>query len=160
MATPEPPPTPESRDDVSATAGFSLAVAAEALYLINLMIVPGLAFLVLAGLWLRHRRTAPLLARCHLAQTFFASLEYYLPVLEGKIGVFGGYYQTDILNTDQFATAATARRRRASLTEAGMLFDPVPAVRFAADYGLIRDAYADGTTAWNWSLLGSVFFFF
>jgi len=93
-------------------------------------------------------------------QSFFASLEYYLPVLEGKVGVFGGYYQTDILNTDDFSNAATARRRRASLTEAGLLWDPVPALRFGADYGVIRDAYADGTTAWNWSVLGSAFLFF
>jgi len=93
-------------------------------------------------------------------QSFFASLEYYLPVLEGKVGVFGGYYQTDILNTDDFSNAATARRRRVSLAEAGLLWDPVPALRFGADYGLIRDAYADGTTAWNWSVLGSAFLFF
>jgi hypothetical protein len=93
-------------------------------------------------------------------QTFFASLEYYLPVMEGKMGLFGGYYQTDMLNTDDFATAATSRRRRVSLMEGGLLYDPVPAVRFAADYGLTRDAYADGTTAWNWSWQGTVFFFF
>ena len=93
-------------------------------------------------------------------QTFFASLEYYLPVMEGKIGLMAGYYQTDMLNTDAFATAATARRRRASLIEAGLLYDPVPALRFGVDYGLTRDAYADGTTAWNWSWLGSAFFFF
>lgn len=93
MAHPEPPPIPESSDDVSATAGFSLAVAAEALYLINLMIVPGLAFLVLAGLWLRHRHTAPSLARCHLAQTFFASLwaGALLVVANAAIIALGGY---------------------------------------------------------------------
>jgi hypothetical protein len=93
-------------------------------------------------------------------QTMFASLEYYLPVLEGKIGLMGGYYQTDILNTDEFATAAAARRRRESMTEAGLLFDPIPSLRFAVDTAVFRDAYADATTAWNWSVLGSAFFFF
>ncbi|HZN94629.1 MAG TPA: hypothetical protein VFB81_18065, partial [Myxococcales bacterium] len=93
-------------------------------------------------------------------QTFFASLEYYLPVLEGKIGVFGGYYQTDILNVDDFTSSPAAMRRRAQLFEAGALFDPVPAVRLGADWGLIRDTYKDGVVAWNWSLLGSAFFFF
>jgi hypothetical protein len=93
-------------------------------------------------------------------QTMFASLEYYLPVLEGKIGVFGGYYQTDILNVDEFTSSAAAMRRRASLFEAGALFDPVPAVRLAADWGAIRDVYKDGVQAWNWSVLGSAFFFF
>lgn len=55
-------------------AGQGLAVAAEALYLINLMLVPGLAFLILVGLWWREKDRAPALARCHLAQTVSASL--------------------------------------------------------------------------------------
>ena len=32
-----------------------LAITAEALYLINLMLAPGVAFLALAWLWFRHR---------------------------------------------------------------------------------------------------------
>ena len=57
--------------------GQNLAIAAEALYLANLMLAPGLAFLAIAWLWLKHRAaTTPLppLARCHLDQTFFVSL--------------------------------------------------------------------------------------
>lgn len=54
--------------------GQSLAVLAEALYLANLMLAPGLAFLALAWLWLKRRHDAPALARCHLDQTFFVSL--------------------------------------------------------------------------------------
>jgi hypothetical protein len=50
-----------------------LAIAAEALFLANLLAAPGLAFLVIAWLW-RRRGDAPPLARCHLAQTFFVSL--------------------------------------------------------------------------------------
>lgn len=57
-----------------APAGQSLAVAAEVLYLVNLMLAPGLAFLVLAWLWFKRRHAAPPLARCHLDQTFFVSL--------------------------------------------------------------------------------------
>jgi hypothetical protein len=53
--------------------GQSLAVAAEALFLVNLMLAPGLGFLALVWLWLRHRDGPPL-ARCHLDQTFFVSL--------------------------------------------------------------------------------------
>lgn len=53
--------------------GQGLAVAAEALFLANLMLAPGLAFAVIVWLWLRHR-DAPPLARCHLDQTFFVSL--------------------------------------------------------------------------------------
>ena len=52
-----------------------LAVAAETLFLVNLMLAPGLAFLVLAGLWWRFGR-APRqgLGGRHLHQTFVASL--------------------------------------------------------------------------------------
>jgi hypothetical protein len=57
-----------------APPGQSLAVTTETLYLVNLMLAPGLAFLVLAWLWLNRRNAAPPLARCHLDQTFFVSL--------------------------------------------------------------------------------------
>ena len=65
----------EEQDDLMANPpGFALAVAAEGVYLVNLMLAPGLAFLVLCLLWLRYHRSAPPLARCHLAQTMAASL--------------------------------------------------------------------------------------
>ena len=54
--------------------GQGLAVKAEALYIINLMLAPGIGFVFLALLWLKHHRSAPPLARNHLAQTFFVSL--------------------------------------------------------------------------------------
>ena len=53
--------------------GQTLAVVAEALYLTNLMLAPGLAFVAIVWLWLRHR-DAPPLARCHLDQTFFVGI--------------------------------------------------------------------------------------
>lgn len=58
----------------AAVPGQSLAVAAESLYLINLMLAPGLGFLGIVWLWLKRRHDAPALARCHLDQTFFVSL--------------------------------------------------------------------------------------
>lgn len=54
-------------------AGQSLAVAAESLYLINLLLAPGLGFIAIFWLW-RKNPNAPLLARNHLKQTFFVSL--------------------------------------------------------------------------------------
>lgn len=54
--------------------GQGLAVAAESLYLVNLMLAPGLAFLAIVWLWLKRRKDAPPLARCHLDQTFYVSL--------------------------------------------------------------------------------------
>ena len=54
--------------------GPPLAILAESLFLMNLMIAPGLAFVILVALWWRHRTTAPALARNHLLQTTVASL--------------------------------------------------------------------------------------
>jgi len=55
------------------TPGQGLAVIAEALFLANLLILPGIAFAALFWLW-RTRTDAPPLAREHLRQTFFVSL--------------------------------------------------------------------------------------
>lgn len=61
-------------DGVETVPGQDLAIAAEALYLVNLMLAPGVGFLAIAWLWFRLRRAAAPLARCHLDQTFFVSL--------------------------------------------------------------------------------------
>ena len=73
--------------------GYAVAVAAEVLYLANLLLVPGLAFLVLIWLYLRDRNTAPPLARCHLAQTMSASIwaGIMLVVVNVLIVFLGGY---------------------------------------------------------------------
>jgi uncharacterized Tic20 family protein len=57
--------------------GYILAVGAESLYLINLLVLPGLAFLVLAWLYLKYENkyeSLSPLAGCHLRQTFSASI--------------------------------------------------------------------------------------
>lgn len=74
-------------------AGQRLAVAAEALYLANLLILPGAAFLILLILYRRHARVAPSLARCHLRQTVAASLwaGLILIVVNVAIMALGGY---------------------------------------------------------------------
>jgi hypothetical protein len=84
-------PAHEARDPAE-IPGFALAVAAESLYLINLMFVPGLAFAALLVLWLR-RQTVPALARCHLRQTVGASLWAggLLVVVNAAIIMLGGY---------------------------------------------------------------------
>lgn len=58
----------------SVAPGQRLAVAAETLYLVNLMLAPVLGFVVLAVLWWRYRHSAPALARNHLRQTFTVSV--------------------------------------------------------------------------------------
>jgi len=54
--------------------GQGSAVLAEGLYLANLLVLPGVAFVVLAVMFLRCDRTAPPLFAAHLEQTFSASL--------------------------------------------------------------------------------------
>ena len=68
---------PLSDDDFGFTeekAGQNLAVLAEALFLINLLLAPGIAFAILLWLWLRYKDSAPPLARQHLKQATFVSL--------------------------------------------------------------------------------------
>jgi len=75
--------------------GQSLAVTAEVLYLANLLLLPGLAFLILLAEWRKHRHTAPALARCHLRQTLAASLwaGVLLVIANAAIILLGGYRQ-------------------------------------------------------------------
>lgn len=54
--------------------GQALAVTAEVLYVVNLLLLPGLAFIALVILYVRNIRTAHALAVCHLRQTLSASL--------------------------------------------------------------------------------------
>lgn len=55
-------------------AGQNLAVIAEALFLANLLLAPGIAFAILLWLWLRYKDDAPPLARQHLTQATLVSL--------------------------------------------------------------------------------------
>ena len=82
----------ETTSEVS-QPGYGVAVAAEVLYLTNLLLVPGVAFLVLIWLYLRDRNIAPPLARCHLAQTMSASIwaGIMLVVVNVLIVFLGGY---------------------------------------------------------------------
>ena len=74
-------------------SGQVLAVTAETLYLINLLLVPGVAFLILLALYFGKRRSAPALAANHLSQTFAASLwaGVLLVVANAAILLLGGY---------------------------------------------------------------------
>ncbi|MCU0766047.1 MAG: hypothetical protein MUE39_01550 [Gammaproteobacteria bacterium] len=73
--------------------GQGLAVAAESLYLANLLLVPGLSFLALAWLYRKRRAEAPPLALAHLQQTLAASLwaGVLLVGVNGLILALGGY---------------------------------------------------------------------
>ena len=86
------PPSDDNFGIAEEKAGQALAVLAEALFLINLMLLPGIAFAILAGLWLKHRDSAPPLARQHLRQATLVSLwgGALIVVLGGVILLAGG----------------------------------------------------------------------
>lgn len=65
---------PEQGLSEQAPAGQGTAVLAESLYLANLLLLPGIAFAVLAWLHLGGKQERPPLATAHLEQTFSASL--------------------------------------------------------------------------------------
>jgi hypothetical protein len=73
--------------------GQGLAVTAEALYITNLLLLPGLAFIALVIVYIRNIRTAPALAVCHLRQTLSASLWAGALLLVANIIIvlLGGY---------------------------------------------------------------------
>jgi len=75
------------------TEGAGVAVAAESLYLVNLLLAPGLGFVLLLALWWRARAGAPPLAAAHLAQTLSGSLwaGILLVIANGLILLLGGY---------------------------------------------------------------------
>ena len=86
------PPSEPERYPVQ-PAGQTLAVIAEVLYLVNLLLVPGLAFVILLIIYLVKIKTAPALAACHLRQTLSASLwaGVILVVVNLVIIFLGGY---------------------------------------------------------------------
>ena len=73
--------------------GQNLAIAAQSLYLANLLILPGIAFLGLLWLWKTNADAAPL-ARNHLRQTVFVSLwgALLLAVLSTAFIALGGLH--------------------------------------------------------------------
>lgn len=87
------PPSAVNKGAGAPPTGQSLAVVAESLYLVNLLLAPGLAFVALVIVYLRKMQAAPPLARCHLRQTMAASIwaGITLIVINLLIIAFGGY---------------------------------------------------------------------
>ena len=87
------PVSPEAPTSDAPPPGQGIAIAAESLYLINLLLLPGPGFLALLGLFFRCRRDAPHLAQIHLQQTLSASLwaGALLIVVNLLIVALGGY---------------------------------------------------------------------
>ncbi|MER2554930.1 MAG: hypothetical protein ABTQ28_16865 [Thauera sp.] len=84
--SPDPPPDDSVPD-------FDIAIAAEALFLINLLLLPGLAFLVLMALWAIHHDHPDPIARNHLRQTGWTCIwgGLLLVVISTTILLLGGF---------------------------------------------------------------------
>ena len=80
-------------DNNETAADIHIAVIAEALYLINLLLVPGLAFLILIVLYRRHIQHCSMICRCHLRQTLIASIwaGVLIMTVTGVILLWGDY---------------------------------------------------------------------
>ena len=78
--------------------GKKLAITAEFLYLMNLLVLPGIAFLILTWLYLKYDSKSPSLASCHLRQSFSASIwAGLLLLLVTSIVFFAGGYDSPYL---------------------------------------------------------------
>ena len=84
---------PVSEDSEQEIPGQSQAVWAETLYLANLLLAPGLAFLVLLWLYFKRSANMPALALCHLRQALSASVwaGALLVIANLLIILLGGY---------------------------------------------------------------------
>ena len=79
--------------DKTTRPGTRLAVIAEALFLANLLVLPGIAFILLMLLYVHRRKEVSGLALAHLSQTVSASLwgGVLLVVINLLIIMMGGY---------------------------------------------------------------------
>lgn len=93
-------------------------------------------------------------------QSWFVNGEYYPPGLDGRLGLFAGYYRLAVKNLGELTTNPASARSYVSMAEGGAFFDATPAIRIAADYAQIRDRYQDGVLARNWAMQSSMFLFF
>jgi uncharacterized Tic20 family protein len=88
-----PASEPDRMEPETNVPGQGLAVVAEVLYLVNLLLLPGIAFGVLVMVYIRKIAQAPALAACHLRQTLSASLWAGGLLLVANISILllGGY---------------------------------------------------------------------
>lgn len=87
------PPSAVEPNGAASPPGQTLAVVAESLYLANLLLLPGIAFILLLIVFQKKIGVAPPVAACHLRQTVSASLwgGLFLVIVNLLIVFFGGY---------------------------------------------------------------------
>ncbi|MEO5729368.1 MAG: hypothetical protein ABI134_19995, partial [Byssovorax sp.] len=91
--------------------------------------------------------------------TFLVGLEYYLPFVGGRVGLFGNVSHSQLADAATFPNPAKVRDHE-NFYDVGLFFDPTETLRFGADYAHIDDVYADGVKAKNDAGQVTGFFFF
>jgi len=64
----------QNAQQISKKPAHCLAIVAESLYLLNLLVLPGIAFLILMVLYFKYENSSSLTVGCHLRQTFSATI--------------------------------------------------------------------------------------
>jgi hypothetical protein len=91
--------------------------------------------------------------------TFLVGLEYYLPRVSGKVGLFANFSRSQLHNPELYGIASKVRDNEI-FCNAGFFVDIIEAVRVGLDYGRFDDTYADGVHAINHAVQFTGFLFF
>lgn len=91
--------------------------------------------------------------------TFLVGIEYYLPRVGGRVGLFANVSRSQLHDPQQYTNPAKVRDNEI-LYNVGAFGDLSEAVRVGLDYSRFDDQYADGVHAINDSVQAVGFFFF
>jgi hypothetical protein len=91
--------------------------------------------------------------------TFVVSLEYYLPRVGGRVGLFANVSRSQLHDSQLYANPARVRDNEI-FYNGGFFVDITEAIRVGFDYARFDDQYADGVHAINDAFQMSGFLFF
>jgi hypothetical protein len=96
----------------------------------------------------------------HLIQwtTWLASLQWYLPVLDGKVWLSAMYSRSWSPSTTSWGTGKS--RKSLDYVSGALFADPLPAVRIGLEYAYSLDTYVDDVTATNHRVNLAVYYLF
>ena len=91
--------------------------------------------------------------------TFVVSMEYYLPKVGGRVGLFANVSRSQLHDPQLYGSGAKVRDNE-MFYNGGFFVDIIEAVRVGVDYGRFDDQYADGVHAINDAVQLTGFLFF
>ena len=91
--------------------------------------------------------------------TFVVSLEYYLPRVGGRVGLFANVSRSQLHDSQLYANPARVRDNEI-FYNGGFFVDITEAIRVGFDYARFDDQYADGVHAINDAVQMTGFLFF